>query len=592
MPDLWMDVDAALSEVPVNILPLIDDTDFKTREVAIVYNSAGMDLVWNFVTTAGAMSTTAVTPTTAGDYDWAEQGTDEGMYSIEIPASGGASINNNTEGFGWFTGIATGVLPWRGPVIGFRAAGLNNALIDSAYSATRGLTGTALPAAAADAAGGIPISDAGGLDLDTKLANTNEVTVARMATLTDWINGGRLDLLLDAIKAVTDLLPDAGALTTIGTDTARLTAVRAAVLTDWINGGRLDLLLDAIPTTAMRGTDSAALASVCTEARLAELDAGNLPTDISNLNNLSSADVIAAIEDAGLILVDTTIATLASQTSFTLTAGSTDDDAYNGCVIVVEDVSTAVQKAVGVIKDYTGGSKTITLQADPGIFVMAATDKVRILPISAATLDWLDGERLDLLLDAIPTTAMRGTDSGALASVCTEGRLAELDAANLPADVGAIPTTAMRGTDSAALASVATEARLSELDAATGGKMANQVDLVKTEADKIALSDAGAGVSGSVIEEVENRATPAQVNTEVADVISTDAQAEPGQGAPAVNASLGAKINYLYKWARNKVTQTTTERKHYADDGSTVDQKATVSDDATTFTRGEIGTGA
>ena len=58
---------------------------------------------------------------------------------------------------------------------------------------------TALPNAAADAAGGLVISDAGGLDLDAKLANTNEITVARMGALTDWLNGGRLDLLLDAI---------------------------------------------------------------------------------------------------------------------------------------------------------------------------------------------------------------------------------------------------------------------------------------------------------------------------------------------------------------------------------------------------------
>lgn len=108
----------------------------------------------------------------------------------------------------------------------------------------------AIPAVAADGVGGLPISDAGGLDLDAKLANTDEVTVARMGALTDWINGGRLDLLLDAIKAVTDVLPDSGALTTIGTDTARLTAARAAVLTDWIDGGRLDLILDAIPTAA------------------------------------------------------------------------------------------------------------------------------------------------------------------------------------------------------------------------------------------------------------------------------------------------------------------------------------------------------
>lgn len=52
-------------------------------------------------------------------------------------------------------------------------------------------------------------------------------------------------------------------------------------------------------------------------------------------------------------------------------------------------------------------------------------------------------------LDGIPTTAMRGTDSAALASVATETRLAELDASNMPADIDAIPTTAMRGTDSA-----------------------------------------------------------------------------------------------------------------------------------------------
>lgn len=52
-------------------------------------------------------------------------------------------------------------------------------------------------------------------------------------------------------------------------------------------------------------------------------------------------------------------------------------------------------------------------------------------------------------IDDIPTTPMRGTDSAALASICTEARLAELDQANLPADVAAIPTTAMRGTDGA-----------------------------------------------------------------------------------------------------------------------------------------------
>lgn len=128
MPDLWMDVDADVT-VPVNMLPLLDDTDFKTRKTAVAYNAAGMDLVWNFVTTAGAIIQVAVTPTTGGnDHDWTHVG--DGMYKIGIPATDGASIQNDTEGFGWFSGVATGVLPWRGPIIGFRAARLNNALID------------------------------------------------------------------------------------------------------------------------------------------------------------------------------------------------------------------------------------------------------------------------------------------------------------------------------------------------------------------------------------------------------------------------------------------------------------------------------
>ncbi len=150
---IWMDVDAALSGVPVNAMPLIDDADFKSIEASVAYNAAGMALQWNFVTPAGAYTQTAVTPTTSGTYDWANQGS--GMYSIEMPASAGGSINNDTEGYGWFSGVATGVLPWAGPLIGFRASGLNDALVESAYSATRGLAGTALPNAAAEASGGL-----------------------------------------------------------------------------------------------------------------------------------------------------------------------------------------------------------------------------------------------------------------------------------------------------------------------------------------------------------------------------------------------------------------------------------------------------
>lgn len=178
MPDLWMDVDIALSDVPVNIMPLLDATDFKTIEDAVVFNQAGMDLVFNFIDTQGGLTQTAITPASTGNYLWGDQG--NGIYTLQIPASGGASINNNTEGFGWFTGFATGILPWRGPTIGFRAAGLNNLLIDDAFSATRGLAGTALPAVAAEAAGGLYTRGSGAGQINQQANGQVDANLERM----------------------------------------------------------------------------------------------------------------------------------------------------------------------------------------------------------------------------------------------------------------------------------------------------------------------------------------------------------------------------------------------------------------------------
>jgi hypothetical protein len=70
-----------------------------------------------------------------------------------------------------------------------------------------------------------------------------------------------------------------------------------------------------------------------------------------------------------------------------------------------------------------------------------------------------------------------------------------------------------------------------------------------------------------------------------------DPRTEPGQGAPAVNPDAMTKLDYIYKAWRNKTEQTATTLSLYDDAGTTVDQKATVSDDATTATKGEIGAG-
>lgn len=77
--------------------------------------------------------------------------------------------------------------------------------------------------------------------------------------------------------------------------------------------------------------------------------------------------------------LNTTIATLSSQTSFTLTAGPAEDDALNGCMVLIHDVASAVQLGTAVVQDYTGSTKTVTLTA--GVtFTAAATDNISIFP--------------------------------------------------------------------------------------------------------------------------------------------------------------------------------------------------------------------
>ena len=75
-------------------------------------------------------------------------------------------------------------------------------------------------------------------------------------------------------------------------------------------------------------------------------------------------------------VLNTTAATVASNTSFTLEEGPADDNALNGFGVIVHDLASSIQLAHGVVSDYTGSSKTVTLKADHGIFTTAAGDNV------------------------------------------------------------------------------------------------------------------------------------------------------------------------------------------------------------------------
>src|SRR3990167_4801641 len=244
MPDIWVDVDTAII-VPVNILPLLDDTDFKTIEAAVAYNATGLVLTWNFVTAAGVVTGNAITPTTGGAFDWSEPLADVGMYAIELPASGqAAGTNNDREGVGWFTGVATGVLPWRGPTIGFRRAALNDLFMDGGTASTNledFFDGTGYAGGTAK------------LTVNTVQVNGTSQTAGDIPALVTTV-----DTVVDAI------LVDTG--TTLETD---LDAIIAAVIT---NAAGVDIAADII---AVKADTAAILTDTGTtlDAALAVVDA-------------------------------------------------------------------------------------------------------------------------------------------------------------------------------------------------------------------------------------------------------------------------------------------------------------------------------
>lgn len=129
------------------------------------------------------------------------------------------------------------------------------------------------------------------------------------------------------------------------------------------------------------------------------------------------------------------------------------------------------------------------------------------------------------------------------------------------------------------------ELQSGHVTAGSFGEIATEIASILADTNELQTDD----VPGLIA--ALNNLSAAQVNAEVVDALATDTYAEPGQGAPAATATLAAKVNYLYKAWRNRSTQTATTYSLYADDATTVDQKATVSDNGTTADKGEVATG-
>lgn len=179
----------------------------------------------------------------------------------------------------------------------------------------------------------------------------------------------------------------------------------------------------------------------------------------------------------------------------------------------------------------------------------------------------------------VSTGGTAGTSDGASFIAGTGG--ISLRAPAITANITGTITTATNVTTVNGLAADVITATSIAANALTAAKIATDaIGAAQLAADAVAEIQSGLST-----------VTTAQVKTQVVAALATDTYAEPGQEAPAATTTLANKINYIFKMMRNKKDQTSTTFKLYADDASTVDQKATVSDDGTTAILGELASG-
>jgi len=418
--DLWLDVDTAVT-VPVNIVALT--TDGTTADTGVVYNEAGLAMYWNFVTTAGVVTQTQFDPcNTGGDYDWSHVG--GGLYKIEIPASGGADMNNDTEGTGWVSGASTANYIWRGPTIGFRAAGMNNALIDNGTVATNfedTFDGTGY------AGGTIEWTvDAKEISADATIANNLQTIAAALlevfstdyATAYDTTNNRwNVDVAamesdtVTAAAIATDAIgaAEAGFLTDStgfqGADVAAILVDTGTTLDDFLDTEIAAILTDTgttIPATIstaqadldiLTGADgvnllSATQASIdAIEADTAAQDtAGEWTTLMGDGSGLTEAggtgDHLTAITGAlpaSALPYEAEIASVTSQQVLVMSTGPNVDKAHvDGWVVILDDSESDLVWSFHRVNSYVGSTKTMTIQNAP-LFTVAADDSVIFL---------------------------------------------------------------------------------------------------------------------------------------------------------------------------------------------------------------------
>ena len=188
-------------------------------------------------------------------------------------------------------------------------------------SLTRGMAGTALPAAAADAAGGLPISDAGSLDLDIQ----GDATLAKQDTLlarVGAITGSGNNTLLGFFIALMD---KAGANPSNITGTFNPATDSMEAIRDNQAGADVGAVADAVWEHLLLAGDTAGSASKILQALMAGIGAiawSYVVTDSVTSDPISDVEVWATSDLAGSNMVASGTTDVLGEVIFQLDAGT------------------------------------------------------------------------------------------------------------------------------------------------------------------------------------------------------------------------------------------------------------------------------
>lgn len=194
-------------------------------------------------------------------------------------------------------------------------------------------------------------------------------------------------------------------------------------------------------------------------------------------------------------LISTAIATLANQTSFTLTIGSANDSAYLNSACVITSQTTPTQKAVVPISAYTGSTKTVTLASAPA-FTIAVGDLVQIGPAGNADVIAANGTYGNAALNT-----KLGTPAGASVSADIATRLAT-SAYTAPPTAVANAAATLAATNGAATVAVQLQRLDASVSSAGGGSAGGPIEQRKVAPARLLLlksrTDGTWGVNGRV----------------------------------------------------------------------------------------------